>query len=349
MSIEPFAREPSSYLGRMNGDPIRVSSGLPCPPGRRPGRSYNANGPHFGQRSTAFFGPREGDLTEELPLLFGEVESREPAGHRGRRPWRRPGSRRRARGGRPWSWSGRSPSPSSRRCSWPRRSAASGWGPGSCSTRWRGPAPEADLVLASGDRDLYRRQGFEPVPPLARFCLPPAATLAGALGEYGDAGNRRRRARAPRPRTWLDLQTLTEAEPVHFVRSDDDWRAAARARGRLVDAPATFTLVDAAVARRWPSSRRRRRCPGPTAPSRPRRILEVAGDRAAVVSVAPLLAEELLVPAYDSATIDRAIGARLGAHDPSVSDHRRSAHAGGPRRSLVRAQLPVKKKVRPRP
>ncbi len=36
---------------------------------------------------------------------------------------------------------------------------------------------------------------------------------------------------------------------------------------------------------------------------RPRRILELAGDREAVLAVAPTLAEELLVPAYDSATI----------------------------------------------
>jgi hypothetical protein len=44
--------------------------------------------------------------------------------------------------------------------------------------------PGADLVLASGDRDFYRRHGFEPVPPLTRFRLPPAETLAGAVGEY---------------------------------------------------------------------------------------------------------------------------------------------------------------------
>ena len=44
--------------------------------------------------------------------------------------------------------------------------------------------PGADLVLASGDRDLYRRQGFEPAAPLARFCLPSATSLSGAARAY---------------------------------------------------------------------------------------------------------------------------------------------------------------------
>lgn len=162
----------------------------------------------------------------------------------------------------------------------------------------------ADLVLASGDRDLYRRQGFEPVAPLARFCLPPAATLEGALGEY-----RMREIGAggadPTAVDLADLHMLTEAEPVHFVRSDDDWRQLLRA-GRLVDVPATFTLV-ARGGKTVAFVATQKALPRPDGTLRARRILEVAGDRAAVVSVAPLLGEELLVPAYDSATIDRAI------------------------------------------
>jgi predicted N-acetyltransferase YhbS len=165
--------------------------------------------------------------------------------------------------------------------------------------------PGADLVLASGDRDLYRRQGFEPVASLARFCLPPAATLAGALGEYelrqiGAGGEN------PTAEDLGDLQALTEAEPVHFVRSDDDWRQLLRA-GRLVDVPATFTLV-ARGGEPVAFVATQNALPRPDGTVRPRRILEVVGDRAAVVSVAPLLGEELLVPPYDSATIDRAIG-----------------------------------------
>jgi Acetyltransferase (GNAT) family len=164
---------------------------------------------------------------------------------------------------------------------------------------------EADLVLASGDRDLYRRQGFEPVPPLARFCLPSAATLAGALGEYGmreiGAGGA-----SPTAADLLDLQAVTEAEPVRFVRSDDDWRLLLRA-GRLLDGPATFTLVERG-GKPMAFVAAQKGLPRPDGTLGPQRILEVAGDRAAVVSVAPLLGEELLVPAYDSATIDRAIG-----------------------------------------
>ena len=165
--------------------------------------------------------------------------------------------------------------------------------------------PGADLVLASGDRDLYRRQGFEPVAPLARFCLPPAATVAGALGEYGtrEIGGG---GAGPTAADLADLRALTEGEPVHFVRSDEDWRQLLAA-GRLVDVAATFTLVTRA-GRAVAFVAAQKALPRPDGTVRPRRILEVAGDRAAVVSVAPLLGEELLVPSYDSATIDRAIG-----------------------------------------
>lgn len=163
----------------------------------------------------------------------------------------------------------------------------------------------ADLVLVSGDRALYRRQGFEPVAPLTRFCLPPAATLAGALGEYGmreiGAG-----ASVPTASDLADLQTLMAAEPVHFVRSDDDWRQLLQA-GRLVDVPATFTLI-ARAGKTIAFVATQKALPRPDGTLRPRRILEVAGDRAAVVSVAPLLGEELMVPAYDAATVDLAVG-----------------------------------------
>lgn len=42
----------------------------------------------------------------------------------------------------------------------------------------------------------------------------------------------------------------------------------------------------------------------PGGAARPRRILEVAGDREAIVAVAPLVADELLVPSYDAATVE---------------------------------------------
>jgi len=180
--------------------------------------------------------------------------------------------------------------------------------------------PGADLVLASGDRDFYRRHGFEPVPPLTRFRLPPAETLAGAVGEYelrtiGGAPSEAAAAGpegAPTPLTpaeLAELQGLHAAEPVHFVRSDDDWRRLLAA-GRLVDAPATFTLVTRA-GRPVAFVAAQNATPRPDGSVRPRRILEVAGDRNAILSVAPLLGEELLVPAYDSASIDRAVAVGL--------------------------------------
>jgi len=153
----------------------------------------------------------------------------------------------------------------------------------------------ADLVLASGDRDLYRRQGFEPVSPLARYRLPapeaPATDAAGA-----DLATR-----VVDPADVPAVAALFEREDVHFERSPADWAALLEAQ-RLVDAAATFSVVTrrgqvvAFVAAQNASSRA-------DGSLRPRRILELAGDREALLAVAPTLAEELLVPAYDSATI----------------------------------------------
>lgn len=159
----------------------------------------------------------------------------------------------------------------------------------------------ADLVLASGDRDLYRRQGFEPVAPLARFRLPPAL----------DGGTNTRdfetRELSPADLTTgalAELMAMHDAEVVHFVRSADDWTKMLTS-ARLVDAPATLSLVTRAgravafVAAQKAQTR-------PDGSTRPRRLLEIAGDRGAIIAVAPRLGEELLVPSYDSATLDRA-------------------------------------------
>lgn len=148
----------------------------------------------------------------------------------------------------------------------------------------------ADLVMVSGDRDLYRRQGLEPAPPLARFRVPGAkAPPAGLEIRAATAGD-------------LDaMAALHEAEDVHFVRSPAVWRALWSA-GRLVDAPADFWLVFRAgrLVAYAVAQRDGKRANGTV---RPPRILEIAGDRTAVVAAAPSLAEELLVPGYDSATI----------------------------------------------
>lgn len=179
--------------------------------------------------------------------------------------------------------------------------------------------PAADLVLASGDRDLYRRQGFEPSAPLARFRLPAAETLAGAVREYElrtigggtatEPGGVIVQPPPPSAGDIAELQDLHAEEPVRFIRSDEDWRKLLAA-GRLVDAPATFTVVTRA-GRAVAFAAAQNAAPRPDGTVRPRRILEVAGDRNAIMSVAPLLADELLVPSYDSATIDRAMAGGL--------------------------------------
>lgn len=148
----------------------------------------------------------------------------------------------------------------------------------------------ADLVLASGDRDLYRRQGFEPVSPLARYRLPVPEGDAGAVT-----------SRAMEPADVPLIAELYDREDVHFQRSSDDWAALLRA-GRLVDAPATFSVI-LRGSRVVAFVAAQNAAPRPDGSLRPRRILELAGEREAVLAMAPSLAEELLVPSYDSATI----------------------------------------------
>ena len=149
---------------------------------------------------------------------------------------------------------------------------------------------DAELVMVSGDRGLYRRQGLKPVPPLARFRISPG-TDALKPPEIRQAGR-------------ADLKSLAalyDAEDVHFVRSTEDWGLLWSA-GRLVDAPGRCWMVSHAgrdlgyLVVQQPS-------PAPDGSVRPRRILEVAGDWEALVRAAPAVADELLVPLYDSSTV----------------------------------------------
>ena len=145
-----------------------------------------------------------------------------------------------------------------------------------------------DLVMASGDGGLYRRQGLLPIPPLARFLVP-----AQADGENPVPGRLEIRGAA---RADLEsMAALYDAEDMHFIRPPGDWDSLWQA-GRLVDLPATFSVVARAgrtVA--YLASHRSK--------SGVRRILEIAGDREAILDAAPRLADELAVPAYDEATI----------------------------------------------
>jgi len=147
----------------------------------------------------------------------------------------------------------------------------------------------ADLVMVSGDGALYRRAGLDPVPPLTLFRLRPGA--AGADLTVGDF-------------TGDDLETLRmlhDQEPVRFCRSPKDW-AQLMAAGRLVDAPAVVSVIRRAGRPVAYAATQRAGLRSNGSP-RPRRILEFAGDRAALVAVAPRIADELLVPAYEGATL----------------------------------------------
>ena len=148
----------------------------------------------------------------------------------------------------------------------------------------------ADLVMVSGDRDLYRRQGLDPVPPLARFRVSGDETPSPEL--------------AVRAATEEDLEAMAalhDAEDVHFVRSPTAWRALWSA-GLLIDAPARFSVMcrGGRVVAYAVAQREGMRADGSV---RPRRILEIGGDRQAIVNAAPLLADELMVPGYDAAAI----------------------------------------------
>jgi ribosomal protein S18 acetylase RimI-like enzyme len=154
--------------------------------------------------------------------------------------------------------------------------------------------PSADLVMASGDGGLYRRQGLNPVPPLVRFRLPervgpPAPQRHGM--EIHDA-------------TADDLPAMAklyDSESVHFIRSPADWERL-WAAGRLVDAPARFSVVAriGQVVAYMAAQEAGRRADGS---ERRRRILEFAGDRDTIVAAAHAISEELLVPSYDTSTI----------------------------------------------
>jgi predicted N-acetyltransferase YhbS len=157
-----------------------------------------------------------------------------------------------------------------------------------------------DLVLCSGDRGLYRRHGLEPIAPLVCFRLPASDTDSSATTMTNAAGG----TGAIRAATVDDLGALAalyDAEEVHFVRSTEDWTRLWHA-GTLVDAPAAFSVVCAGgrpVAYLVAQHASRRG----DSPVRPRRILELAGDRAAVVAAASVVGDELLIPRHDALTI----------------------------------------------
>jgi GNAT superfamily N-acetyltransferase len=153
---------------------------------------------------------------------------------------------------------------------------------------------DADLVMASGDRGLYLRQGLRPVAPLVRF-EPPKATPDSAAPQK----IRTREATADD----IDrLIAMHDTLDVRFARSASDWRRWLAARPLLfLGAPARLDLVERppeseAAAKR--PAERPRAAYRVTALSR-RTIVEYAGDPAAVLDSALASQDALWVPPHD--------------------------------------------------
>ena len=145
------------------------------------------------------------------------------------------------------------------------------------------------LVLVSGDGPLYRRLGFAPAPPAVCWTWPVAATPPPDAIQV----------RPCQPADLAQVARWHDQEPVRFQRDAADWDL----------------LLRAQVAFAWPSCfwivEDRGRPVGylVVAQRTRRRVLELGGDRDAVLTAVPAVSEQLLVPAHDGETA-RAAGAR---------------------------------------
>jgi hypothetical protein len=160
----------------------------------------------------------------------------------------------------------------------------------------RARAAGAALALVSGDGPLYRRLGFTPAPAATAWACPapPAAesaedaAAAAAAAAAIDVVDVRLAGEDDIPL----LARIYDAEPVRFVRDAADWRA----------------LLRASVVFAWPGQVRIVTCGGAPAGylavtrGARRRVLELAGDRDAVLAAAPRVADEVVVPAHDAET-----------------------------------------------
>jgi len=165
----------------------------------------------------------------------------------------------------------------------------------------RARASGAALALVSGDGPLYRRLGFGLAPPATAWACPAprsadsaedaAAAEAAAAAATTDAAGECNLRLATEDDIPL-LARIYDAEPVRFVRDAADWRA----------------LLRASVVFAWPGQVWIVTCAGAPAGylavtrSARRRVLELAGDRDALLAAAPRVADEVVVPAHDTET-----------------------------------------------
>jgi GNAT superfamily N-acetyltransferase len=150
----------------------------------------------------------------------------------------------------------------------------------------RARAAGADIGLVSGARALYSRAGFADYPPCQRLQVLRSAAAGGGDHDVRPAGA----ADIP------DLIRLQGGEPVRFERPAEDWRRLLAA-GVVFYEPGSVFLV-----------RHQGACVAYLAVGRPpagagaspgARVLELAGDRRAVVGGLPALMDALAVPALD--------------------------------------------------
>jgi hypothetical protein len=174
-------------------------------------------------------------------------------------------------------------------------------------------AEGAQLAMISGERPLYRRLGFEPLPAtsflIASATAHPYPPSTLPLADGGErAIDRLADTFIPRPisegawevlrATKADvaaLAALHDAEPVRFVRSPDDWLKLLKA-GTVFYGPGAVMLVrrDERAVAYAALERRSTTLPGGGTIVR---AVEIAGDRSALADAVPALAVAVAAPA----------------------------------------------------
>jgi predicted N-acetyltransferase YhbS len=145
-------------------------------------------------------------------------------------------------------------------------------------------AAGATLGLVSGRRGLYERAGFSPYPACPRYFVPAAHGLPShlAISPYTDDA-------------LAAVMALSAREPVHFVRSPSDWQRLLGAKVLFFEPAETLLITRGGQVVAYVAVGRPSRSTPDLRDSvvRSARVLELAGDRAAIAAAAPALAHQL--------------------------------------------------------
>lgn len=136
-------------------------------------------------------------------------------------------------------------------------------------------AAGASLGMVSGHRDLYQRAGFKPYPACPRYWVPAAGPVDSSLEVSAYTSD-----------ALADVMALAASEPVHFVRSDGDWQRLLGAKVLFFEPAELFLICRDSPLAYVAVGRHARPSPGA-------RVLELAGDRAAIAAAAPTIAQML--------------------------------------------------------